>query len=886
MGRRRSLRELFGSVALVALLAGLGIVLVGSTGERSAAAHAARPSLKPLGSCDRLRDYLLAQPRALAAYGDTRVGAGGMAVEDAIAAPDSSLDSGPAPPTGPEAPGSSTNVQEEGVDEPDIVKSNGSTIFSVDGATLRAVDVSGSTPGARRRAESSGRCRASHGSIGSYELILSGDRVLAIGSSYGVLAEPVEVVPSGIAPAGYTRTLLAEIDVCDPANDDRPADGDGRGRLRQRPAHGHHRARRHQRHPRADDRRARPRARAGAEAAAARPDHRRERASQARRLRRRPPPVAVRRPRDALGADDRPRAGAARDRRRLGDDQRRDPLRLDPEPLRREPSAGSTPRAARSGSPTSRPRSTASTSPTPTRRPTSPAAGSTASCSASGRCQSRRACSASRAPPRRRGSRTDRRARARASSPCSRPTPPRRACATSAASAGSAAASRSTRSASSATPATSSPSARSTRSTRVDLSDPADPRVVGELKIPGYSAYLHPVGEGLLLGIGQDATGDGPDARRPRLALRRLRPGEPDASRRAVARRALQLERGRVRPPRVLLLPPAPARHGPGRLVLRRRTSTASSGSGSRPATADPLGLVAKVCPRDELRGPDPPHARARRQHLHRLRTWHRRPRAGDARPVRFPRLLSHNPAVREELAVATGVDVWASAEWRNHVLAWADERLREAGIERTGEADQPHLKPWATVLELPTSTGPVWLKATGPGTAFEVGLYELLHRVAPERALAPIAVDVDRGWIVLPDGGPPLADRVSGGVLVDAFATILPRYGRLQLDLAPEVERLPTSASPTCVPRRCRRVSTRLGPRSPSRSTGSATMPTAPRTSGLPRFAARSSHGASGSRHPPCPRASTTTTCTRGTCSSTTSTASRRSASTTGATP
>jgi uncharacterized secreted protein with C-terminal beta-propeller domain len=38
----------------------------------------------------------------------------------------------------------------------------------------------------------------------------------------------------------------------------------------------------------------------------------------------------------------------------------------------------------------------------------------------------------------------------------------------------------------------------------VDLSDPAKPRVLGELKIPGYSAYLHPVGDGLLLGIGQD----------------------------------------------------------------------------------------------------------------------------------------------------------------------------------------------------------------------------------------------------------------------------------------------------------------------------------------------------------------------------------------------
>ncbi len=43
----------------------------------------------------------------------------------------------------------------------------------------------------------------------------------------------------------------------------------------------------------------------------------------------------------------------------------------------------------------------------------------------------------------------------------------------------------------------------------IDLSDPTNPEVVGELKILGYSAYLHPVGDGLLLGVGQDATDQG-----------------------------------------------------------------------------------------------------------------------------------------------------------------------------------------------------------------------------------------------------------------------------------------------------------------------------------------------------------------------------------------
>lgn len=43
----------------------------------------------------------------------------------------------------------------------------------------------------------------------------------------------------------------------------------------------------------------------------------------------------------------------------------------------------------------------------------------------------------------------------------------------------------------------------------VDLRDPTNPVVTGELKIPGYSAYLHPIGEGRLVGVGQEATEEG-----------------------------------------------------------------------------------------------------------------------------------------------------------------------------------------------------------------------------------------------------------------------------------------------------------------------------------------------------------------------------------------
>lgn len=43
----------------------------------------------------------------------------------------------------------------------------------------------------------------------------------------------------------------------------------------------------------------------------------------------------------------------------------------------------------------------------------------------------------------------------------------------------------------------------------IDLSDPSHPKVLGELKVTGYSGYLHPYDENHLLGIGMEASEDG-----------------------------------------------------------------------------------------------------------------------------------------------------------------------------------------------------------------------------------------------------------------------------------------------------------------------------------------------------------------------------------------
>lgn len=43
----------------------------------------------------------------------------------------------------------------------------------------------------------------------------------------------------------------------------------------------------------------------------------------------------------------------------------------------------------------------------------------------------------------------------------------------------------------------------------IDLSDPRSPEVLGELKIPGFSEYLHPYDENHIIGVGQEATTSG-----------------------------------------------------------------------------------------------------------------------------------------------------------------------------------------------------------------------------------------------------------------------------------------------------------------------------------------------------------------------------------------
>jgi uncharacterized secreted protein with C-terminal beta-propeller domain len=98
---------------------------------------------------------------------------------------------------------SQTNNQEAGVDEPDVVKTDGHTVFAVADGSLHAIDVSGAKP----------RLVGTLALDGAYghQLLLRGDRLLVMSSSYGGAPIAADVIISA------SQAIITEIDVSDPA---------------------------------------------------------------------------------------------------------------------------------------------------------------------------------------------------------------------------------------------------------------------------------------------------------------------------------------------------------------------------------------------------------------------------------------------------------------------------------------------------------------------------------------------------------------------------------------------------------------------------------------------------------------------------------------------
>src|SRR5437764_6346762 len=127
---------------------------------------------------------------------------------DKAVAPTANAASEPAPVQGVDYSG--TNVQETGVDEPDLVKTDGNTLFMIDGNQLESVDVRGAAP------KLLDTLKLANGWARS-DLLLSGTHLLVLSrGSYWI--EPLPAMAARMFAPIATTSVLTEVDVSDPSS--------------------------------------------------------------------------------------------------------------------------------------------------------------------------------------------------------------------------------------------------------------------------------------------------------------------------------------------------------------------------------------------------------------------------------------------------------------------------------------------------------------------------------------------------------------------------------------------------------------------------------------------------------------------------------------------
>jgi hypothetical protein len=104
--------------------------------------------------------------------------------------------------------------------------------------------------------------------------------------------------------------------------------------------------------------------------------------------------------------------------------------------------------------------------------------------------------------------------------------------------------------------------------------------------------------------------------------------------------------------------------------------------------------------------------------------------------------------------------------------------------VEITGVIEQPHVRPWATALRVPTAGGTVWFKASLDAYAHEAEVIRILTPLAPGLLPEVIASRGD-GWMLLADAG----DRAREHPI--DWPAMLREYVRLQAASAAHVDEL-----------------------------------------------------------------------------------------------
>jgi hypothetical protein len=140
---------------------------------------------------------------------------------------------------------------------------------------------------------------------------------------------------------------------------------------------------------------------------------------------------------------------------------------------------------------------------------------------------------------------------------------------------------------------------------------------------------------------------------------------------------------------------------------------------------------------------------------------------------------------------------IWQKPDWLEQAHRWIHDELVAQAIAITGPIDQFHVRPWSTVMRIPTSQGDVYFKASTAAARHDTAVTQTIFRHRPDSIPPVLAIDADRGWLLLADGGQRLREAFKAGKPIHDWSQILADYGALQMDLASHVDELLAGGTP-----------------------------------------------------------------------------------------
>src|SRR3954453_6378836 len=137
------------------------------------------------------------------------------------------------------------------------------------------------------------------------------------------------------------------------------------------------------------------------------------------------------------------------------------------------------------------------------------------------------------------------------------------------------------------------------------------------------------------------------------------------------------------------------------------------------------------------------------------------------------------------------GVSVWSDPLWLADVHGWIYAQVARLELGACGVIVQHHVRPWSTVMRVPTHSGDLYFKASTSALRHEAAVVTLLSAHRPDCVPPPLAVDLERGWLLMADAGARLRGIVERDRDLTCWLEILPLYAGLQIDLADHVDEL-----------------------------------------------------------------------------------------------